>query len=276
CNLVNSGCRAAASRRGDHRGTVLRPPPRLALPRRKPGPPPGRRRRADAPGADRRHRDAHLVCRGVRRDHQLRRPGRAPHGADDRRAGAPRTAPSERAGRRPRPRRRGPGRPGRCRPPGGAFGHHHRTGRRPVLLLAAVPDPRQTGRLGMKRIRQTMRAVVHGSGLRRLTPPQRVTSGTVVLGARHLSKSYGARTVLDDVSLDVRTGEVLALVGPNGAGKSTLLSILTGDTPPDRGEVTVLDRPLAAWSPAELALRRAVLPQSFTVSFPFDVVDVVH
>ena len=58
----------------------------------------------------------------------------------------------------------------------------------------------------MKRIRQTMRAVVHGSGLRRLTPPQRVTSGTVVLGARHLSKSYGARTVLDDVSLDVRTG----------------------------------------------------------------------
>ncbi|MGV2384056.1 MAG UNVERIFIED_CONTAM: heme ABC transporter ATP-binding protein [Thermobifida fusca] len=128
----------------------------------------------------------------------------------------------------------------------------------------------------MKRIRQTMRAVVHGSGLRRLTPPQRVTSGTVVLGARHLSKSYGARTVLDDVSLDVRTGEVLALVGPNGAGKSTLLSILTGDTPPDRGEVTVLDRPLAAWSPAELALRRAVLPQSFTVSFPFDVVDVVH
>ena len=128
----------------------------------------------------------------------------------------------------------------------------------------------------MKRIRQTMRAVVHGAGLRRLTPPQRVTSGTVVLGARHLSKSYGARTVLDDVSLDVRTGEVLALVGPNGAGKSTLLSILTGDTPPDRGEVTVLDRPLAAWSPAELALRRAVLPQSFTVSFPFDVVDVVH
>ncbi|WP_107491122.1 heme ABC transporter ATP-binding protein [Thermobifida fusca] len=128
----------------------------------------------------------------------------------------------------------------------------------------------------MKRIRRTMRTVVHGSGLRRLTPPQRVTSGTVVLGARHLSKSYGARTVLDDVSLDVRTGEVLALVGPNGAGKSTLLSILTGDTPPDRGEVTVLDRPLAAWSPAELALRRAVLPQSFTVSFPFDVVDVVH
>ncbi|WP_173668347.1 heme ABC transporter ATP-binding protein [Thermobifida fusca] len=128
----------------------------------------------------------------------------------------------------------------------------------------------------MKRIRRTMRTVVHGSGLRRLTPPQRVTSGTVVLGARHLSKSYGARTVLDDVSLDVRTGEVLALVGPNGAGKSTLLSILTGDTPPDRGEVTVLDRPLAVWSPAELALRRAVLPQSFTVSFPFDVVDVVH
>lgn len=128
----------------------------------------------------------------------------------------------------------------------------------------------------MNRLRRTLRAIVHGSGLRRISPPERVPAGTVVLAARGLGRSYGSRTVLDDVSIDVRTGEVLALVGPNGAGKSTLLSILTGDSTPDRGEVTVLGRPLADWSPAELALRRAVLPQNFAVSFPFDVVDVVH
>ncbi|GAA3992625.1 heme ABC transporter ATP-binding protein [Thermobifida alba] len=128
----------------------------------------------------------------------------------------------------------------------------------------------------MNRVRRTLRALAHGSGLRRISPPERVGPRTVVLGARNLGRSYGSRTVLDDVSLDVRTGEVLALVGPNGAGKSTLLAALAGDSPPDRGEVTVLGRPLAEWSPAELALRRAVLPQNFTVSFPFDVIDVVY
>jgi simple sugar transport system ATP-binding protein len=54
---------------------------------------------------------------------------------------------------------------------------------------------------------------------------------------RHISKSFGGIGVLDDVSLRLRTGEVLGLVGDNGAGKSTLIKIVTGVHQPDSGTI---------------------------------------
>lgn len=86
----------------------------------------------------------------------------------------------------------------------------------------------------------------------------------------------GERVVLDGVDLEVRVGEVLALVGPNGAGKSTLLAALAGDHPVAAGEVTVGDRPLAEFSAAALARRRAVLPQQHAVGFAFTALQVVR
>lgn len=65
-----------------------------------------------------------------------------------------------------------------------------------------------------------------------------------------LSKSFGATPVLDAVSLDLRPGEVLALMGANGAGKSTLVKILAGLYPPDRGAVYVDSKPIRLTSPA--------------------------
>lgn len=56
---------------------------------------------------------------------------------------------------------------------------------------------------------------------------------------RDLTKRYGGRTVVDDVSFDVRPGEVLALLGPNGAGKTTVLKCLLGLVRPDAGDITV-------------------------------------
>ena len=82
-------------------------------------------------------------------------------------------------------------------------------------------------------------------------------------------------TVLDEVSLDVRSGEVLVLVGPNGAGKSTLLSVLSGERHPSRGSVTIGERDLASVRHRELARLRSVLTQENTVSFPFLVAEVV-
>jgi iron complex transport system ATP-binding protein len=93
---------------------------------------------------------------------------------------------------------------------------------------------------------------------------------------RGVSLAYGAQRVLVDVDLQLRAGELVALVGPNGAGKSTLLSVLSGDVDPDQGVVEVTGRPLAEWSTIELALRRGVLLQQTEMSFPFTVDEVVR
>ena len=77
------------------------------------------------------------------------------------------------------------------------------------------------------------------------------------------------KTLLQDVSLEVAPGEFLAIIGPNGAGKSTLLGALSGDRSISAGEVLLDGRPLAQWRKAELALRRAVLPQHSAVAFDF-------
>jgi ABC-type multidrug transport system ATPase subunit len=58
--------------------------------------------------------------------------------------------------------------------------------------------------------------------------------------ARMVSRSFGAKEALREVSLAVMPGRIHALLGPNGAGKTTLLRILTGLTGPDSGEVRVL------------------------------------
>ena len=65
-------------------------------------------------------------------------------------------------------------------------------------------------------------------------PPQLDASG--------ITKRYGHRLVLDDVSLSVSAGEAVAIIGENGAGKSTLLSICAGLTHPDSGDVSVHGR----------------------------------
>lgn len=110
----------------------------------------------------------------------------------------------------------------------------------------------------------------------RPTPPSPAQPGDTLARAEGLRVRLGARDVLHGVDVTVRAGEVLALVGPNGAGKSTLLGALAADIPADDGVVRVHGRPATAWSAPELALRRAVLPQSATLTFPFSVEDIVR
>ena len=61
-----------------------------------------------------------------------------------------------------------------------------------------------------------------------------------VVTTQHLSKTYGERTAVDDVSLTVRAGEVYGFLGPNGAGKTTTLRMLLGLVRPTSGSATVL------------------------------------
>ena len=55
----------------------------------------------------------------------------------------------------------------------------------------------------------------------------------------HLSKSYGSRPAVQDLSFTVPDGQIYGLLGPNGAGKSTIMNILTGYLAPTQGEVKV-------------------------------------
>ncbi len=80
-----------------------------------------------------------------------------------------------------------------------------------------------------------------------------MTEGTTqyLLEATDVSKHYGAVTALNAASLNVRPGEVHALMGANGAGKSTLVKVLTGGIRPDGGTIKVRGTVRRAHSPAE-------------------------
>jgi ABC-2 type transport system ATP-binding protein len=67
---------------------------------------------------------------------------------------------------------------------------------------------------------------------------------TAAVEVEHLTKRYGALTVVDDVSFAIEQGEFIGLLGPNGAGKSTTIHMLLGLISPDRGEIRILRRDL--------------------------------
>ena len=92
---------------------------------------------------------------------------------------------------------------------------------------------------------------------------------------KHLSLSYGTRTVLDDVSFSVREGEFFIIIGPNGSGKTTLVKVISGAARAQKGEVQVLGRPLRSYSNKALARSVAVVPQVAPVDIPFTVAEVV-
>ncbi|QJP12325.1 sugar ABC transporter ATP-binding protein [Starkeya sp. ORNL1] len=79
------------------------------------------------------------------------------------------------------------------------------------------------------------------------------TDGTVapVLRAERLGKEFGGVTVLSDASLDVRPGEIHAVIGENGAGKSTLMRLLSGYLRPSEGELLMDGEPIAFHAPSD-------------------------
>ncbi|MFN4098323.1 MAG: ABC transporter ATP-binding protein [Pararhodobacter sp.] len=85
-----------------------------------------------------------------------------------------------------------------------------------------------------------------------------------VLTLTNLSKSFGALKATDDVSLELRPGEIHALIGPNGAGKSTLIAQISGKLTPDTGTITFKGRDITGLSVAQRA--RLGLGRSFQIS----------
>src|SRR3954469_16774032 len=69
------------------------------------------------------------------------------------------------------------------------------------------------------------------------------TTTTTCIDLRSLSKAFAAVPAVDDVTIAIDVGEIVALLGPNGAGKSTAIDLLLGLAVPDAGEVAILGRP---------------------------------
>lgn len=97
-----------------------------------------------------------------------------------------------------------------------------------------------------------------------------------MLEARGLVLERRGRRLLDSIDLKITPGRVIAIIGPNGAGKSMLLRVLAGELAPSAGSVLLDGRDLRTISAAELARRRAMVPQATNLSFPFTVIEVVR
>jgi len=85
-----------------------------------------------------------------------------------------------------------------------------------------------------------------------------------VLATNGISKSFGALKACDDVSIDLRPGEIHAIIGPNGAGKSTLIAQICGTLKPDAGSVHLLGRDVTQHSTRARA--KAGLGRTFQIS----------
>ena len=91
----------------------------------------------------------------------------------------------------------------------------------------------------------------------------------------HVTYRVGERTILNNVSLELTGGELVAIVGRNGAGKSTLLHLMTGLLPANEGAITLDGEPLRHLNRKDIARRIALLPQQARMTFGFPVHDIV-
>ncbi len=98
----------------------------------------------------------------------------------------------------------------------------------------------------------------------------------IALQLQHITKRFGALVANDAISLELRSGEILALLGENGAGKSTLMSILFGHYTADSGSIDVFGEPLPPGNPkAALAAGIGMVHQHFTLADNMSVLDNV-
>jgi branched-chain amino acid transport system ATP-binding protein len=83
----------------------------------------------------------------------------------------------------------------------------------------------------------------------------------ILLRGTGITRRWGGLVAVNDVALDLRRGEVHAVIGTNGAGKSTLINILSGEIPPSAGTVQLLGQDVTGWSQPKRA--RAGLGRSY-------------
>lgn len=106
------------------------------------------------------------------------------------------------------------------------------------------------------------------------SPKIKAESRRELLTVRNLSLGYGEKTVIERISLGLRSGELLGIIGPNGSGKSTLLKGIIGSLRPTEGEVLVDGVPTRKLGPRAMARKLALVSQSPNLPEGFNVFEI--
>lgn len=128
-----------------------------------------------------------------------------------------------------------------------------------------------------KRIEDGSFPLPHISAVAVAAPPakrRRQGGERVVLACSDVAKSFGGIRALDGVSLDVREGEILALVGPNGSGKSTLINMISGHFPLSTGRISLDGSQISGLTPHEIAQKR--IARTYQIPRLFNTLTVVE
>lgn len=95
-----------------------------------------------------------------------------------------------------------------------------------------------------------------------------------LLKVEAITMTFGGIVAIDDLSLEVRQGQILALMGPNGAGKTTTFHVIAGVHKPDRGRILFHDRDITGMRPDGRC--RAGLARTFQITQPFEQLSVTE
>ena len=96
-----------------------------------------------------------------------------------------------------------------------------------------------------------------------------------MIEVKNITKAYGNKKVVDNVSLEIQEGKITSFIGPNGAGKSTLLSIMSRLLKRDSGEVLIDGKDILKWDNKELAKKIAILRQSNNINIRLTIRELV-
>lgn len=97
----------------------------------------------------------------------------------------------------------------------------------------------------------------------------------LIMDIKNICCGYGRKIILRNISLTVKSGEILCILGPNGAGKTTLFKTILGFLKLKSGEIYIDDEDISKWDRKRMARTMGYVPQIHNTPFPFTVEDVV-
>lgn len=96
-----------------------------------------------------------------------------------------------------------------------------------------------------------------------------------MVAVKNVTKKYGEKTVVENVSVNILKGKITSFIGPNGAGKSTLLSMISRLISKDEGEIFIEDEEVTKWKSNEMAKKISILKQANNISLRLTVRELV-